>query len=127
MYIPFKGGAVLKENGRKKTAIDYHNEVNLSRFFLIRIAKMSPLRKEVGGTPKHRGRFAFPIKRSWPFGPPQCMKILFCIRAVGRLSRLSQFCRLKDIIGFNEQTIMTLKPPLVPGSEFRVSSFYLRR
>ena len=57
IYIPFKGGAELKENGRKKTAIDYHNEVNLSRIFLIRIAKMSPLREEVGGAPKHRGRF----------------------------------------------------------------------
>jgi hypothetical protein len=66
IYIPFKGGAVLKEIGRKKTAIDYHNEVNLSRFFLIRIAKMSSLRREVGGTPKHRGRFpsSLNLKRS---------------------------------------------------------------
>jgi hypothetical protein len=66
IYIPFKGGAVLKENGRKKTAIDYHNEVNLSRFFLIRIAKMSPLRKEVGGAPGDRRRFpsSLNLKRS---------------------------------------------------------------
>jgi hypothetical protein len=66
IYIPFKGGAVLKENGRKKTAIDYHNEVNLSRFFLIRIAKMSPLRKEVGGAPSDRRRFpsSLNLKRS---------------------------------------------------------------
>jgi hypothetical protein len=62
IYIPFKGGAVLMKNGRKKTAIDYHNEVNLSRFFLVWIAKTAPLRREISGAPKHRGRFAFPIK-----------------------------------------------------------------
>jgi hypothetical protein len=110
---------VLKKNGRKKTAIDYHNEVNLSRFFLVWIAKTAPLRREVGGAPKHYGRFPVIAKHSWPWLPLH-MKILFCVRAVGRLRRL------KDIIGFNRQTLVIIKPPLVPGSEFRVSSFYLQ-
>jgi hypothetical protein len=108
---------VVKKNRRKKTAIDYHNEGNLSRFFLVWIAKTAPLRREVGGAPNYRERVPVIDKHSWP-RPPLCMKILFCVRAVGRLSK---FCRLKDIIGFNEQTLMNFKPPLVPGSEFRVS------
>jgi hypothetical protein len=55
IYIPFKGGAVFMKNGRKKTAIDYHNEVDLSRFFLIWAAKIALLRREVGDTPSARG------------------------------------------------------------------------
>jgi hypothetical protein len=66
IYIPFKGGAVLKKNGRKTTAIDYHNEYDLSRFFLIWIAKIAPLRREVGGAPKHHGRFPFSFEFETP-------------------------------------------------------------
>jgi hypothetical protein len=43
------------KNGRKKTAIDYHNEVDLSRFFLIWAAKIALLRREVGDAPSARG------------------------------------------------------------------------
>jgi hypothetical protein len=40
-----------------------------------------------------------------------------------QLSRLGRFCQLKDTIDFNNQTLMALKPPLFPGSGFRVLSF----
>jgi hypothetical protein len=53
---------VLKKNGRKKTAIDYHNEYDLSRFFLIWAAKIALLRREAGGAPSARGRFPFLVK-----------------------------------------------------------------
>jgi hypothetical protein len=43
---------------------------------------------------------------------------IFALEQLYQLSRLSQFCQLKDIIDFNELTLMALKPPLVPGTGF---------
>ena len=48
---------------------------------------------------------------------------------LGRLSQLGQlgrFCQLGDIIDVNDKTVTALEPLLVPASEFRVSSFYVR-
>ena len=35
-----------------------------------------------------------------------------------QLCQLSEFCQLKVIIDFNDLSLMTLKPPLVPGTGF---------
>jgi hypothetical protein len=43
---------------------------------------------------------------------------IFVLEQLCQLSRLSQFCKLKDIIDFNDSTLMTLKPQLVPGLWF---------
>ncbi|MGD9351622.1 MAG: hypothetical protein PVI72_01740, partial [Desulfobacterales bacterium] len=41
---------------------------------------------------------------------------LFRLCQLSPLSRLSQFCQLKDIIDFNDQTLTALKPPMFPAS-----------
>ena len=47
--------------------------------------------------------------------------LIFVLQQLRQLSRLSQFCQLKNL-DFNDKTLMALNPALVPGSEFQVSS-----
>ena len=46
---------------------------------------------------------------------------VFVLERLCQLSRLGRFCQFQDLIDFTDKTLMALKPPLVPGSEFQVS------